>query len=169
MKTERGGGVFLEGRTLNGQTGHEAGRSLLAEMYSRYVGGALPEIALEDRGKPYFVDSPWHFSISHTPCHVFCALSRKRIGIDAEELDRNVKMMLADKILSPMEKAQYDASQEKQRTLLQFWVLKEAQAKMTGDGLRGYPNHTEFTLPDERIREMLGCLVAVMEEEEDVI
>jgi len=68
-----------------------------------------------------------------------------------------------------MEKAQYDASQEKQRTLLQFWVLKEAQAKMTGDGLRGYPNHTEFTLPDERIREMLGCLVAVMEEEEDVI
>lgn len=169
MKTEGGGGVFLEGSALDGLTGHEAGRILLEDMYRRYIGGALPQIILEDRGKPYFADSPWHFSISHTPRHVFCALSRKRIGIDAEELDRDVRIMLADKILSEQEKAQYHNTADKQRALLQFWVLKEAQAKLTGEGLRGYPNHTNFTLPDPRVREMLGCLVAVMEEDDHVI
>lgn len=161
--------MFLEGRELKGQTGHQAGRELLARMYEQYVGGPMPEIAVTQRGKPYFVDSPWHFSISHTPRHVFCALSRKNIGVDAEECDRDVRIMLADKILSPQEKAQYDSASDKQRTLLQFWVLKEAQAKMTGEGLRGYPNHTNFTLPDRRVREMLGCLVAVMEEDDHVI
>lgn len=168
-KKERGDGVFLEGRELAGQTGHEAGRKLLAQMYDRYVGGPLPEIRVADRGKPYFVDSPWHFSISHTPRHVFCALSERTIGIDAEEMDRDVRIMLADKILSPMEKAQYEESTDKQRTLLTFWVLKEARGKFTGEGLRGYPNHTQFSLPDPRVREMLGCLVAVMEEDDHVI
>jgi len=161
--------MFLEGRELKGQTGHQAGRELLKRMYEQYVGGPMPEIAVTQRGKPYFVDSPWHFSISHTPRHVFCALSRKNIGIDGEECDRDVRIMLADKILSPQEKAQYDSASDKQRTLLQFWVLKEAQAKMTGEGLRGYPNHTNFTLPDRRVGEMLGCLVAVMEEDDHVI
>lgn len=147
------------------ETGHEAGRKLLARMYDRYVGGTLPEIRTEQRGKPYFIGSPWHFSISHTKRHVFCALSEKRIGIDAEELDREVRVRLAEKILSPAEWEQYEKAEDKRRTLLSFWVLKEAQSKLTGEGLRGYPNHTEFTLPDQRVREMIGCLVAVMEEE----
>lgn len=159
----------MEGRELDGMTGHEAGRLLLADMYRRYVGTPMPEIAVTDRGNPYFVGSPWHFSISHTHRHVFCALSDRKVGIDAEELDRNVKIMLANKILSPAEKAQYEKSADKQQTLLQFWVLKEAQVKCTGEGLRGYPNHTEFMLPDPRVREMLGCLVAVLEEEDHVI
>lgn len=150
-------------------SGQVAGRKLLAEMYDRYVGGAMPPIAVTDRGKPYFVDSPWHFSISHTPRHVFCALSEKNIGIDAEELDRQASLRLADKILSSMEKEQFDAASNQRMTLLQFWVLKEAQCKLSGEGLRGYPNHTEFILPDPRIREMLGCLVAVIEEEDHVI
>lgn len=161
--------MFLEGIPLGEQSGHEAGRLLLADMYRRYVGGRMPEIRVADRGKPYFADSPWHFSISHTPRHVFCALSMKNIGIDAEEMSRDVKIMLAHKILSPMEKEQYDAASDKRQALLTFWVLKEAQGKLTGDGLLGYPNHTEFTLPDPRVREMLGCLVAVMEEEDHVI
>jgi phosphopantetheinyl transferase len=49
---------------LTGQTGHEAGRQLLAELYRRETGENLPEIAVTDRGKPYFPESPWHFSIS---------------------------------------------------------------------------------------------------------
>ena len=150
-------------------TGHEAGRKLLKEMYARYVGGTMPRIELEKRGKPYFVDSPWHFSISHSKGHVFCALSTRKIGIDAEELDRQIKPALADKILSPMEQRQYAAASDRQRALLTFWVLKEAQAKMTGEGLKGYPNHTEFMLTDPRVRQLHNCLVAVIEEEDHVI
>ena len=149
---------------LAGRTGHEAGRQLLAELYRAETGEALPEIRTTDRGKPYFPDSPWHFSISHTPKHAFCILSRNNIGIDAEELDRKINLKLAEKILSPGEKQQFDAAENKEKALLTFWVLKEAAAKLSGEGLRGYPNHTNFSLEDPRVTELDGCIVAVMEE-----
>ena len=149
---------------LNGQTGHAAGRQLLRELYRQETGEELPEIAITDRGKPYFPESDWHFSISHTPRHAFCVLSRNNIAIDAEELDRKVNLKLADKILSPGEKARFDAAENKTRALLTFWVLKEAEAKLSGEGLRGYPNHTDFSLKDPRVTETEGCLVAVMED-----
>ncbi len=148
---------------LAGRTGHEAGRALLAVLYREETGHELPPIAVKAGGKPYFPGSDWHFSISHTPRHAFCALSRREIGIDAEELDRNVKLALAEKILSPKEKAQFDAAPDKRRALLTFWVLKEARVKCTGEGLRGYPNGTDFSLNDPRVTEMDGCLVAVIE------
>ena len=161
--------MFLEGRVIGDTTGHLAGRELLAEMYARYAGGPMPEILVQQRGKPCFTRSPWHFSISHSKDHVFCALSQKEIGIDAEELDRPINLKLAEKILSSKEKLQFDWAEDQRLALLTFWVLKEAQAKCTGEGLRGYPKHTEFTLSDPRVRELHGCLVAVIEEEDHVI
>ena len=161
--------MYLEAMAITEETGHEAGRKLLAQMYAKYIGSPLPEIRTAPRGKPYFLDSPWHFSISHSKRHVFCALSRKRIGIDAEEIDREVNLMLARKILSPMEQTQFAHVQDPRLALLTFWVLKEAQAKMTGEGLRGFPNQTEFMLTDPRVRQMENCLVAVIEEDDHVI
>ena len=149
---------------LTGQTGHEAGRQLLADLYREETGEELPEIRIAQRGKPYFPDSDWHFSISHTPHHAFCVLSRKNIAIDAEELDRKINLRLSEKILSESEKQQFDAAKNQKNALLTFWVLKEAAAKLTGEGLRGYPNHTHFSLDDPRVTELDGCLVAVMEE-----
>ena len=149
---------------LAGRTGHEAGRQLLRELYRAETGEDLPEIHITDRGKPYFPDSPWHFSISHTPNHAFCVLSENHVGIDAEEADRRIKLKLAEKILSPSEKQQFDAAEDKEKALLTFWVLKEAAAKLSGEGLRGYPNHTDFSLEDSRVSERDGCIVAVMEE-----
>lgn len=156
--------MILGCEELNGRTGHEAGRQLLARLYRENVGGPLPEIAIGERGKPYFEGSPWHFSISHTRRHVFCALSQSPIGIDAEELDRPIRLKLADKVLSPGEKAQFDSAEDKPLALLTFWVLKEAKVKCTGEGLRGYPNDTDFSLNDPRVQTMEGCLVAVIEE-----
>ena len=144
---------------LNGRTGHDAGRELLKTLYP----GQLPEIAVTERGKPYFVDSSWHFSISHTHRHAFCALSERPVGIDAEELDRNINLRLAEKILSPGEKAQFDGAEDKRTALLTFWVLKEAAAKLSGEGLKGYPNHTDFSLDDPRVTVQEGCLVAIVD------
>ena len=149
---------------LDGRTGHEAGRKLLAELYRGETGEDLPEIRVTHRGKPYFPDSDWYFSISHTPKHAFCVLSRNNVGLDAEELDRKVNLKLAEKILSPEEKARFDAAENKEKALLTFWVLKEAAAKRSGEGLRGYPKHTNFTLEDPRVTELDGCILAVMEE-----
>ena len=145
-------------------TGHEAGRLLLARLYREETGDDLPPIAVTERGKPYFETSSLHFSISHTKKHAFCVLSDRNVGIDAEEKDRNIDLRLAEKILSPMEKAQFDAAEDKRLALLTFWVLKEAAAKCSGEGLRGYPNHTQFSLNDPRVTEIDGCLVAIVEE-----
>lgn len=143
--------------------GHAAGRQLLQKLYEQLTGQPMPEIVTEKGGKPRFVDGKLHFSISHTKRHVFCALSDRPIGIDAEELDRNVDLRLAEKVLSEEEYAQFQTAEDKRKALLTFWVLKEAQAKFTGKGIRGYPNKTDFRLDDPRVTQQQGCLVAIIE------
>ena len=146
---------------LNGCSGHAVGRKLLAQLYDTHVGGNLPQILTAPMGKPYFAASPWHFSISHTDRHVFCVLADVPVGMDAEEMDRQIRLSLASKILSPAELVQFEAAADPRRTLLTFWVLKEAQAKLTGEGVKWHPPHTNFTLPDSRVQEIDGCLVAI--------
>lgn len=152
----------LAWRRLDGESGHDVGRQLLAELYDRYVGGNLPAVAVTDRGKPYFVDSPWHFSISHCKNHAFCALCHVPVGVDAEEMDRDVRLSIGPKILSSGELAQLHTSKDPRKTLLTFWVLKEATAKHSGKGIGFHPRNTDFVLPDSRVQEIDGCLVAVI-------
>ena len=155
--------ITLAHRKISPGEGHEAGRILLAELYRAHRGVEMPDVVLEDRGKPRFPDDPLQFSITHTRDHVFVAISDRSIGIDAEQLDRRIDLRLADKILSPTEKQQYDAAPDKRLALLTFWVLKEAEGKRTGEGIRGYPNHTAFSLDDPRVTVAENCLLAIIE------
>ena len=145
---------------LNGRDAHEAGLALVEKL----CGGPLPEICRTKLGKPYFADSPLHFSISHTKNYVFAAISENPIGIDAEELDRNIDLRLAEKLLSANEFTQFEKATDQRLALLRFWVLKEAAGKCTGEGMQLWPNCTDFSLNDPRLQEISGCLVAVMEE-----
>ena len=154
--------VFFAHRQLNGESGHDAGRALLAQLYETHVGGLLPLMAVTALGKPHFEHSSWHFSISHTKHHVFCVLCDCPVGVDAEELTRRVNPGLAERVLSPGEKAQYDAAPDKNRAFLTFWVLKEAEGKRTGKGIGFRPNHTDFMLTDPRVFECDGCIVAIV-------
>ena len=147
--------MIFRSEALKGRTGHEAGRELLRQLYDG-------EIAVTQRGKPYFVSGP-QFSISHTKSRAFCVLSDYPVGIDAEERTRDIDLRLAEKILSPKEKQAFDEAEDQRLTLLKFWVLKEAQAKATGEGLRGYPNHTNFSPDDPRLFEHEGHVVAIIE------
>ena len=150
---------------LEGRSGHEVGRRLLSQLYREETGEDCPAILVAPRGKPYFEESSLHFSISHTKDHAFCVLSHRPVGIDAEEKDRRVNLRLAEKILSEPERARFDAAEDQPDALLRLWVLKEAAAKLTGEGLRGYPNQTDFDPTDTRIQEIDGCYVAVFEGE----
>jgi phosphopantetheinyl transferase len=157
--------IALQGLPIAPGEGHEAGRALLEEMVVAHTGNPMPPIEVTNRGKPYFTEGSLHFSISHSKGHVFCALSDRPIGIDAEEADRAISPALAEKILSPGEYAQWQQAPDPRSALLTFWVLKEAQAKCTGEGLRGYPKDTDFSLADARVQLLHGCLVAVIEGE----
>ena len=151
-------------RELNGDSGHNAGRALLAELYRQQTGEALPEIEILPQGKPVFRDRKWHFSISHTKRRAFCALSETPVGIDAEEQDRSVDLRLANKILSPAERVRYGAAADPRIALLRLWVLKEAYAKLTGRGWGSYLYETDFDPDDPRVQEINGCFVAIIEQ-----
>lgn len=161
--------LALGHRAIPQGQGHSAGRQLLEELVTQFTGQPMPPIALGHRGKPYFTQGDLHFSITHTPGHVFCALSHRPIGIDAEELSRKVRPALAEKILSPGEYTQYAAAQDPNRALLTFWVLKEALTKCSGEGMRGYGPATDFSLDDPRVTCTQGCLLAVIEEEDHAV
>ena len=156
--------MVLRWTTLENQTGHDGAWALLAQVYAEETGHALPEVARTDRGKPYFLHSEHHFSLSHTKHHAFCCLSRNNVGIDAEELSRKVPLSLAQTILSPTEKIRWERSGDKKDCLLRLWVLKEAYAKLTGRGLGSYLYETDFDPEDPRIQTIDGCYVVVMEE-----
>ena len=155
-------------RRIKAGQGHAAGRALLEELYRAKTDSPMPEICVTPRGKPYFAVEQniynLHFSISHTKNHVFCALSEKPVGLDAEETDRNIDLRLAEKILSPGERQRFAAEKDPQAALLKLWVLKEAAAKLSGQGLQGYPNQTDFTPCDPRVQEIDGCYVAILVE-----
>lgn len=156
-------------RRLEGRTGHETAWKLLEELYRAETGESLPPVARTDRGKPYFPDSPWHFSLSHTPRHAFCVLSDRNVAVDGEEMDRQVHPGLEQKILSPAEAERLAREENPRLALLRLWVLKEAAAKLSGEGLRGYPNHTDFSPEDPRVWEVDGCVVAIMQEEKETL
>ena len=160
--------MLLMGKKIKPGTGHEEGRELLNALYRQYCGKEMPTIRIAPLGKPYFEDGPY-FSITHTENHVFCAISEKPIGIDAEELDRKVNLRLAEKILSPAEQQRFAQAEDKRLALLKLWVLKEADGKRTGQGIQHPPIHTDFSPDDPRITVRDGCLLAIIEEEDHVI
>jgi phosphopantetheinyl transferase len=155
--------MIVKHMPIGAETGHTAGRRLLKKMYKEETGCEMPEILLGERGKPYFAEGAYHFSIAHTKHLAFCVLSKTPVGIDAEALDREVNPALAEKILSPYEYAQYEKAEDKRKALLTFWVLKEAAGKLSGEGINGYPNHTNFDLSDLRVQTIDNHLVAIIE------
>lgn len=158
--------MFLLSRALNGADGHEVGRLLLAQLYRQATGNDLPPIAVTPRGKPYFPESDWHFSISHTKNHAFCVLSRHNIGLDAEEKGRSVSPEMIEKFTSDAEKTRLGNAP--QDAFLRLWVLKEAQSKLTGRGIGNWLKNTDFDPSDPRIQEIDGCYVAVLEEKDAI-
>ena len=151
---------------LDGRNGHDVAWELLRQLYREKVEKNFPEIRKTPMGKPCFSRGKWHFSIAHSQNHALCALADTPVGLDAEELSRRVNLRLAESILSPMEKAQFDEAEDKNRALLTFWVLKEAEGKRSGAGVGFHPNRTNFMLTDSGVFEKDGCLIALLTQED---
>ena len=145
---------------------HKAESQAVLDMKKRDTDSRQIQISLTENGKPYFPDSPWHFSISHTEHYAFCALSRQNIGLDAEEKGRKVSPAMVEKFLSPTEKSWI--GHDPQDVFLRLWVLKEALAKLSGKGIGNWMKNTDFHPFDQRIQEINGCYIAVLEDNDAV-
>ena len=154
--------MFFAYEKLQGRSGHAVGRALLARLYRDATGENCPQICITPLGKPYFADSCWHFSISHTQNHAFCVLADHPVGIDAEEIGRTINPNLAARYLSEGEQSRL--GDDPADALLRFWVLKEAAGKLRGCGIGNWMKNTDFYPNDPKIQIIDGCYVAISEE-----
>ena len=68
------------------------------------------QIERNEYGKPYFVDSPWHFNISHTDTIWACVFSTSPIGLDIEEISNKDTSLIVRRFFHPLEKQYLDTS-----------------------------------------------------------
>ena len=111
-------------------------QDLLAHILKTQYGlSPLPELARTKEGKPYFPSLPaLQFNISHSKGYVLCALSRRPVGVDIEEI-RPRRESLPRYALSPGEYADYEALGADWPAFYTLWTRKEAWCKYTGQGL----------------------------------
>ena len=66
----------------------------------------LPEMAREERGKPYFPGAPqYHFNLSHSGPFALCALSDRPVGVDIQVVRPVWPPKLVDRSCTPEERA----------------------------------------------------------------
>jgi len=82
-----------------------------------------------DRNRPYFQNSDWHVSLTHSYPYVAAACSSKfRIGIDIEKPGRNIEK-IAPRFLSEKEWGKW---QKSSNLLTLAWSAKESVYKAAG-------------------------------------
>jgi 4'-phosphopantetheinyl transferase len=86
---------------------------------------------VDEHGKPYLVDLPYHISLSHSFDYAAVMISKKRpVGIDIEQIKEKVER-IAHKFMRPAEMA-FINDQQKIQQLYVCWCAKEAVYKCYG-------------------------------------
>jgi 4'-phosphopantetheinyl transferase len=86
---------------------------------------------VDEHGKPYLVDLPYHISLSHSFDYAAVMISKTRpVGIDIEQIKEKVER-IAHKFMGPEEMAFID-DQHKIQQLYVCWCAKEAVYKCYG-------------------------------------
>ncbi len=135
-------------------------RSLVRYVLSRYapVQPADWRFASSDFGRPFIVDphsavQDLTFNISHSDQVVMLGMTRGRqLGIDVEDLRRNVPLDIAESCFSAIEIEQLRSLPPavQQQRFLDFWTLKESYIKARGKGLSLPLEKFGFELSAER-------------------
>lgn len=111
---------------------------LARTMVKEASGGKEVRFASDHLGKPYVVDLPVQFNLSHSGPYALCAVAARPVGADIQVL-RPVKDALIRRVCSPEELAylcgQGDRSLQAAR-FIQLWTVKEALLKCCGTGIR---------------------------------
>ena len=91
-----------------------------------------------ENGKPYLHENCFHFSLSHSGKYAVLAVSNKPVGIDVERQKKN-RLLVAKRCFHKNEYADIMALPDegsRNRRFLEYWTMKEAYVKRTGEGLR---------------------------------
>lgn len=151
--------IYLyEGGTLHGEKAYPF-IEMAATMYMAAAGFAAPaesgvgggtaaqgeekgegswdfDIAVTEKGKPYFKNLPLEFSLSNSGDMWACAISEKPCGIDLQIEKENARYNeIAKRFYKPIEFEYVKRFGE--QAFFQIWTRHEAYGKMMGEGFWG--------------------------------
>lgn len=146
-----------EGRAEDRVTEHILGRRLLEYGLKEEYGRSY-EVEKKEGGKPYLRDaSHIYFNITHTKGIVFCAVSDRVIGVDAEYM-RQPKKSLVERICSEEERDYiYGCREMEVERFTRIWTLKESYVKAIGSGLAFPLGDVWFRIDEGEDRGEISC------------
>lgn len=118
----------------------------------------LVHIGQRKKGKPYSLDNPdLYFNMSNSGKFVAIVFSRdSEVGIDIEKIRPLPDMdeMIEKNFTLSEVKYILNKPEEKSRRFFLLWTVKESYLKAIGEGMRLPPNHLEFSIENDRIRQL---------------
>lgn len=104
-----------------------ASRLILQNLFPGY-----PQIVYtETVGKPVLKESELHISITHSANLAAVYISEKKVGIDVEQLDRNIDKVV-QRFVAPQEIDFIEKGSHPQLAKIMLWAAKEAIYKCSG-------------------------------------
>ena len=134
---------------LRGLIRREQARQLLAWSTRQQWGlDPLPDLALWERGKPYFPHLPHcQFNLSHSGTLALCALSDRPVGVDIQMVRPVWRDSLIDRSCTLEERTWLRSRQDRPEEFAALWAAKECLGKQNGDGLPYPPARIAVPLP----------------------
>ncbi len=115
-------------------------------------GRETPMFAKGENGKPYCINYPYHFNISHSKQYTVVAVSDRPIGVDIEVI-RPFSASASAKYLTEDEKNYIvldDIPENRNQRFYKLWCAKEAYLKLIGTGLKGGIKTLSITPKDNK-------------------
>ena len=94
----------------------------------------IPEFVYNEFGKPFLLNLPIQFSLSHCRDAVACAVSDHNVGIDVETIVP-YNPDVARRVCTVAELEMLTKSEHKDTDFIKLWTAKEAISKFDGRGL----------------------------------
>ena len=144
-----------------------ATRAMVRTCLSRYADVAPQDwrFAQQQNGKPYLIDSPLSFNLSHAGDRAVLAVTQDNlIGIDIEQLSRKRDWLgIAEHYFHGSEVDALNALPEAQQHVhfFRLWTLKEAYLKARGTGISTGLDKAAFHLEHGRVNAQFAPELAV--------
>lgn len=144
---------ILKKADINDRKRSLAGDILVKKYLSKLYGTQKEKIEIKKgkHKKPYVINLPAHFNVSHSGNYTVVAISDRPIGIDIEVI-KEFSAITAKKLFNEDELKYISGnSSTRKKSLMQkcfyeIWTAKEAYLKYLGTGISGGINSLSFTL-----------------------
>lgn len=104
------------------------------KILRKYFGIAAPQFSINEHGKPFLLNSPLRFNLSHSSGVTALAVSTQEVGLDIQKRTERELSALSRR-LTPAERAE---------DFFALWTAKEAYIKYMGGALAGMLASLEY-------------------------